>query len=176
MRVTGTEANMDARDILSPGPVAAFFDFDETLLHGMLSFLLFAAALHVNLVDLSQQKYIISTLATLGVVGSTFIIGLASWWVLGWLGIDLPFIYCLLSGALISPTDPIAALAILGKVGLPPRLEAIVNGESLFNDGVGVVIFTIFLALALGTAPPAVAQEQADELSRARQLFAGAQQ
>ncbi|MGD8335272.1 MAG: cation:proton antiporter, partial [Desulfobacterales bacterium] len=123
----------DARILLNS------IDFDETLLHGMLSFLLFAAALHVNLVDLSQQKYIISTLATLGVVGSTFIIGLASWWVLGWLGIDLPFIYCLLFGALISPTDPIAVMGILKKAGVPASLETKITGESLFNDGVAVV-------------------------------------
>ncbi|MGD2098007.1 MAG: sodium:proton antiporter [Desulfobacterales bacterium] len=126
-------------------------DFDETLLHGMLSFLLFAGALHVNLVDLSRQKYIISTLATLGVIGSTFIIGLASWWVLGWLGIDLQFIYCLLFGALISPTDPIAVMGILKKAGVPASLETKITGESLFNDGVAVVVFLVILQIATGT-------------------------
>ncbi len=125
-------------------------DFDETLLHGMLSFLLFAGALHVNLVDLSKQKYIISTLATLGVIGSTFIIGLASWWVLGWLGIRLPFIYCLLFGALISPTDPIAVMGILKKAGVPASLETKITGESLFNDGVAVVVFLVILEIAAG--------------------------
>ncbi|MGD1987149.1 MAG: sodium:proton antiporter [Desulfobacterales bacterium] len=141
----------DARILLNS------IDFDETLLHGMLSFLLFAAALHVNLVDLSQQKYIISTLATLGVVGSTFIIGLASWWVLGWLGIDLPFIYCLLFGALISPTDPIAVMGILKKAGVPASLETKITGESLFNDGVAVVIFLVILQIATGTQAVTVA-------------------
>lgn len=132
-------------------------DFDETLLHGMLSFLLFAGALHVNLVDLSRQKYIISTLATLGVIGSTFIIGFASWWVLGWLGISLPFIYCLLFGALISPTDPIAVMGILKNAGVPASLETKITGESLFNDGVAVVVFLVILEIATGTQGVTVA-------------------
>ena len=132
-------------------------DFDETLLHGMLSFLLFAGALHVNLVDLLRQKYIISTLATLGVIGSTFIIGVASWWVLGWLGIELPFIYCLLFGALISPTDPIAVMGILKKAGVPASLEIKITGDSLFNDGVAVVVFLVILQIATGAQPVTVA-------------------
>ena len=115
-------------------------DFNETLLHGMLSFLLFAGALHVNLTDLARQKYIIGSLATVGVVGSTFIMGYTSWWVLGGLGIELPFIYCLLFGALISPTDPIAVMGILKKAGVPESLETKITGESLFNDGVAVVV------------------------------------
>ena len=126
-------------------------DFDETLLHGMLSFLLFAGALHVNLADLARQKYIIGTLATLGVIGSTFIIGYTSMWVLGWLGIELPFIYCLLFGALISPTDPIAVMGILKKAGVPESLETKITGESLFNDGVAVVVFLVILEIATGT-------------------------
>src|SRR5210317_1566548 len=126
-------------------------DFDETLLHGMLSFLLFAGALHVNLADLARQKYIIGTLATLGVIGSTFIVGFTSLWVLGWLGIELPFIYCLLFGALISPTDPIAVRGILKKAGVPESLETKITGESLFNDGVAVVVFLVILEIATGT-------------------------
>jgi CPA1 family monovalent cation:H+ antiporter len=126
-------------------------DFDETLLHGMLSFLLFAGALHVNLADLARQKYIIGTLATLGVIGSTFIIGFTSLWVLGWLGIELPFIYCLLFGALISPTDPIAVMGILKRAGVPESLETKITGESLFNDGVAVVVFLVILEIATGT-------------------------
>jgi len=126
-------------------------DFDETLLHGMLSFLLFAGALHVNLADLARQKYIIGTLATLGVIGSTFIIGFTSLWILGWLGIELPFTYCLLFGALISPTDPIAVMGILKRAGVPESLETKITGESLFNDGVAVVVFLVLLEIATGT-------------------------
>jgi CPA1 family monovalent cation:H+ antiporter len=126
-------------------------DFDETLLHGMLSFLLFAGALHVNLGDLAKQKWFIGTLATFGVIGSTFIIGFISWWLLTFIGFELPLIYCLLFGALISPTDPIAVLGILKKAGVPESLETKITGESLFNDGVAVVVFLVFLEIAKGT-------------------------
>jgi CPA1 family monovalent cation:H+ antiporter len=129
----------------------ANIDFDETLLHGMLSFLLFAGALHVNLADLAKQKWIIGLLATLGVLGSTFGMGFISRWVLGLLGIELPLIDCLIFGALISPTDPIAVLGILKKAGVPESLETKITGESLFNDGVAVVIFLVFLEIATGT-------------------------
>ena len=135
----------DARHLLEN------IDFDETLLHGMLSFLLFAGALHVNLGDLAKQKWLIGTLATFGVVGSTFIIGFISWWLLAAMGFELPLIYCLLFGALISPTDPIAVLGILKKAGVPDSLETKITGESLFNDGVAVVVFLVFLEIAKGT-------------------------
>ena len=125
-------------------------DFDETLLHGMLSFLLFAGALHINLANLARQKYIIGLLATVGVLGSTVIIAFISKWVLALLGIDLPMIYCLLFGALISPTDPIAVLGILKKIGVSESLETKICGESLFNDGVAVVVFLVFLKFATG--------------------------
>ena len=128
----------------------ASIDFDETLLHGMLSFLLFAGALHINLENLARQKYIIGLLATLGVLGSTVIIAFISRWVLALLGIDLPMIYCLLFGALISPTDPIAVLGILKKVGVSESLETKICGESLFNDGVAVVVFLVFMKIATG--------------------------
>jgi CPA1 family monovalent cation:H+ antiporter len=123
-------------------------DFDKTLLHGMLSFLLFAGALHVNINDLRQQYRIILGLATAGVILSTFIVGILSWEVLNLLGFNLSFFYCLLFGALISPTDPIAVLAILKKADTPKSLEIKIVGESLFNDGVGVVIFLILLEIA----------------------------
>ena len=116
-------------------------DFNETLLHGMLSFLLFAGALHVNINDLRQQFRIILGLATAGVVLSTLIVGTLSWVGLNLLGINIAFIYCLLFGALISPTDPIAVLGILKQADTPKSLEVKIVGESLFNDGVGVVIF-----------------------------------
>ncbi len=123
-------------------------DFDRTLLHGMLSFLLFAGALHVNINDLRQEYRIILGLATAGVILSTFIVGILSWKMLDLLGLNMPFIYCLLFGALISPTDPIAVLGILKQTGIPKSLEIKIVGESLFNDGVGVVIFMILLELA----------------------------
>ena len=128
----------------------AQIDFDETLLHGMLSFLLFAGALHVNLSDLAKQRWVIGVLATIGVVGATFVIGGCSYWLFGWLGLDVPLIYCLLFGALISPTDPIAVLGILKSVGAPKTLETKIVGESLFNDGGAVVVFLVLAEIATG--------------------------
>lgn len=128
----------------------AQIDFDETLLHGMLSFLLFAGALHVNLNDLARQRWVIGVLATVGVVGATFVIGGCAYWLFAWLGLDVPLIYCLLFGALISPTDPIAVLGILKSVGAPKSLETKIVGESLFNDGVAVVVFLVLAEIASG--------------------------
>ena len=125
-------------------------DFDETLLHGMLSFLLFAGALHVNLEDLSRQKRIIGILATGGVVGSTFLIGVLSWWTFNAFRLEVPFIYCLLFGALISPTDPIAVLGILKHSRVPKTLQTKITGEALFNDGVAVVVFIVLFDIASG--------------------------
>jgi len=121
--------------------------FDEALLQGMLSFLLFAGALHVNLNDLARQRSVVFLLATLGVGLSTLIVGSLMWWVLGLLGLSLPFLYCLLFGALISPTDPIAVLGILKTAGVPKSLEIKIAGESLLNDGTGVVLFLLLLGL-----------------------------
>ena len=126
-------------------------DFSEALFHGMLSFLLFAGALHVNLTDLMERKWSIGLLATCGVLISTFLIGSVAWWLLQWFNIHLPYIYCLLFGALISPTDPIAVLGILKTAGVPKSLEIQIAGESLFNDGVGVVVFLALLELATGS-------------------------
>ena len=125
-------------------------DFNETLMHGMLGFLLFAGALHVDLGRLYDHRWAIAAMATIGVLISTFIVASLTYAVVGLLDIELPFIYCLLFGALISPTDPVAVLGILKTIKVPPSLEAKIAGESLFNDGVGVVIFTILLAIALG--------------------------
>ena len=127
-------------------------DFNQTLMHGMLSYLLFAGALHVNLTDLANQKWLIASLATLGVLVSTTIIGILLWFILGLIGLDLPFIYCLVFGALISPTDPIAVLAILRTAHAPKSLETKITGESLFNDGVGVVVFMLISGIAFGGA------------------------
>ncbi len=126
--------------------------FDDVLLHGMLGFLLFAGALHVNLTDLARQKWVILALATVGIMISTLLVGLGAWWIFSLLGFKISFIYCLLLGSLISPTDPIAVLGILKKAGAPKTLETKITGESLFNDGVGVVIFLVILGLISGDA------------------------
>jgi len=125
-------------------------DFNKALMHGMLSFLLFAGALHVNLEDLARHKWIISILATFGVVMSTFIVGGSAWVVFLIIGIKLPFIYCLLFGSLIAPTDPIAVIGILKKAGVPKSLETKITGESLFNDGVAVVVFLVIMGIVTG--------------------------
>lgn len=125
-------------------------DFNKVLLHGMLGFLLFAGALHININDLKQEKWIIITLATVGVVASTFIVGGASYLILNMFNIEVPIIYCLIFGSLISPTDPIAVIGILKTAGAPKSLETKIAGESLFNDGVGVVVFIVLLGIALG--------------------------
>jgi CPA1 family monovalent cation:H+ antiporter len=129
-------------------------DFNQLVLHGILGALLFAGSLHINLEDLAKQKWIITLLASVGVALSTIIVAGLMYFVLGWLGIGMPFIYCLLFGSLISPTDPIAVLAILKNVGAPKELETKIAGESLFNDGVAVVIFIVLLDIAVGTHEP----------------------
>ena len=126
-------------------------DFDKTLLQGMLSFLLFAGALHININDLAEQKWSIGVLATLGTLLSFLLVGTLTWGVLGWFGVNLSYLYCLLFGALISPTDPIAVLGILKSAGVPKSLETKIAGESLFNDGVGIVLFLIILEMVGGT-------------------------
>jgi CPA1 family monovalent cation:H+ antiporter len=128
------------------------FDFRALVMDGMLGFLLFAGALHVNLDDLAAQKWVIALLATIGVVASTFIVGFLIYWTMAILGVDLPFIYCLLFGALISPTDPIAVLGIMKTTGVPKTLETKIAGESLFNDGIGVVVFVALLNIATAGA------------------------
>jgi CPA1 family monovalent cation:H+ antiporter len=114
----------------------------------MLSFLLFAGALHTNFDQLKIQRWPVLVFATLGVLVSTFLVGILTFYLLQLLGFDVAFIYCLLFGALISPTDPIAVLGILKKAGAPKKLEAKIVGESLFNDGVGVVVFLTIFAIA----------------------------
>jgi len=123
-------------------------DFDDTLMHGMLGFLLFAGALHLDLEDLAQQRGVIALLASMGLLISTFVVGGLVWGVLWLLGIPIPFVICLLFGALISPTDPIAVLAILKTMSVPRSLETKIAGESLFNDGVAVVVFLAILGVA----------------------------
>ena len=129
-------------------------DFYDTLMHGMLGFLLFAGALHVNFDDLLSRKWVISLLATAGVLVSTLLVGGFTWSCFRLLRLDLPLLHCLLFGALISPTDPIAVLGIMKKVGAPKALETTLTGESLFNDGMGVVVFLALLSLLQGGGEP----------------------
>ena len=131
-------------------------DFNQLVLHGILGALLFAGSLHISLKDLVKEKWTIILLASVGVVLSTVIVAGLMYFVLQWLGIGIPFIYCLLFGALISPTDPIAVLAILKDVGAPKALETKIAGESLFNDGIAVVIFIVILGIATGNHEPTV--------------------
>ncbi|ULC60153.1 sodium:proton antiporter [Flaviramulus sp. BrNp1-15] len=126
-------------------------DFKTVLLDVMLSFLLFAGALHTNFQQLKVQRWPVLVFATFGVLVSTFLVGITMFYLLKIIGLPVNFIYCLLFGSLISPTDPIAVLGILKKAGVPKKLEVKIVGESLFNDGVGVVVFlTIFQIASLG--------------------------
>ena len=125
-------------------------DFYSTVMEGMLAFLLFAGALHVNFEKMADQRWPIMLMATVGVVLSTFIVGTGFWYLTGLFGVEIPFAWALVFGALISPTDPVAVLSLLKSVNIPPALEAKIAGESLFNDGVGVVVFTIVVAIAIG--------------------------
>lgn len=130
-------------------------DFPATVLEGMLSFLLFAGALFVDFEALAKRRYIVAALATLGVLLSTLLIAVSAWIVFRALGLELPMTWCLVFGALISPTDPIAVLGILKSAGVPKSLETKIVGESLFNDGVAVVVFLVVLQLAVaGEAAP----------------------
>jgi CPA1 family monovalent cation:H+ antiporter len=136
------EVGTQARQVLDQ------IDFDAALLNSMLGFMLFAGALHVDMGRLWSQKGPVAMLATVGVVISTVLVAAMTWCVFRLLGQDMPVIYCLLFGALISPTDPIAVLAILKTLGAPKNLETKIAGESLFNDGVGVVVFLALMGVA----------------------------
>ncbi len=126
-------------------------DFDTTLMQGMLSYLLFAGALHVNLNDLRDQKGLVAILASLGVVLSTFLVGGAFYFLFPLFGYQVPFIWCLVFGSIVSPTDPVAVLGILKSAKAPKSLETKITGESLFNDGVGVVVYLALLGLAVSS-------------------------
>ena len=127
-------------------------DFSEALLDGMLAFLLFAGALQIDLSLLRDRAWIVAAMATLGVVISTVLVGVMFWGAGQLLSLPIPFAWALVFGALISPTDPVAVLAVLKQARVAKTLEMDMAGESLFNDGVGVVLFTILLAAALSGA------------------------
>jgi len=128
-------------------------DFQATLMDGMLSFLLFAGALHVDWSDMRRGRWPILVLSTIGVLISTAIVGAGFYALTHAFGLDLPLVWCLVFGALISPTDPVAVMAVLKRATVDPTLQATVAGESLFNDGVGVVVFSIILATAISGQP-----------------------
>ncbi|MDY6945010.1 MAG: sodium:proton antiporter [Pseudomonadota bacterium] len=125
-------------------------DFTALIFHGLLGPLLFAGSLHVNFSALAREKWTIVLLASLGVVISTVVVGVLFHYGLAAMGIDLSMLWCLVFGALISPTDPLAVLGILRQAGVPDTLQTKITGESLFNDGIGVLIFVTLLGLATG--------------------------
>ncbi len=142
-------------------------DFHETLMEGMLSFLLFAGALHVDWIEMRKGRWPILILSTIGVLLSTTIVGFGFMLLTNAMGVSVPLIWCVVFGALISPTDPVAVMAVLKRAAVPPTLQATVAGESLFNDGVGVVLFAILLSIALGTEPFSLAHATTDFLQEA---------
>ncbi len=125
-------------------------DFDHLFMNGMLSFLLFAGASSVNIDDLREYKWTISYLATLGMIIATFLTGAVVWWVFAAIGVDLPFIYALIFGAIISPIDAVIVLKLFRRIQPGKTLESIISGESLFNDAVAVVLFVLFAEIASG--------------------------
>ena len=139
-------------------------DFQHTVLEGMLAFLLFAGAMHVNISALRDRAWVVGCMATLGVLISTLIVGFGFWFLAGLAGLGLPLAWAFVFGALISPTDPVAVLSTLKAVRVPQSLELDMTGESLFNDGVGIVAFTIAMAFAAGTGEEAAGLGEVLEL------------
>lgn len=139
-------------------------DFEETVLNWLLGFLLFAGALHVDFAAMKSRLWPIAVMATVGVLISTALIGAGFWGLARLFHIEMPFAWALVFGALISPTDPVAVLSTLKKISVPQPLEALMTGESLFNDGVGVVLFTALLASASHSAIETFDVLQAGEL------------
>jgi CPA1 family monovalent cation:H+ antiporter len=129
----------------------ARLDFPDLVFHGLLGLLLFAGSLHVDVAGLARARWLVIVLATVGVVISTVLVGIAFFYVARFLGTPLTLLESLIFGALISPTDPLAALGLLSKAGVPPSLLTKITGEALFNDGTGVVIFVVLLGFAGGT-------------------------
>ncbi len=132
-------------------------DFSDVLMEGMLSVLLFAGATHIDISRLRKRRWQVYSLAFAGTMISAGIVGLGLWLVLPGIGLALPLLYCLLFGALISPTDPIAVLAIMKSAGAPPELETVIAGESLFNDGMAIVLFSLLLGMLADHAVPSAA-------------------
>jgi CPA1 family monovalent cation:H+ antiporter len=131
----------------------ASIDFSNLLMQGMLSLLLFAGALHIDVAKLKSYWWQVGVLAIIGTVVSALLVACALWYFLPPLGLGLPWVYCLIFGALISPTDPIAVIGILKSAGAPKSLEVVISSESLFNDGVGVVMFMLVFGMLAGGTP-----------------------
>lgn len=131
-------------------------NFENFLLKGILGFLLFAGGLGIKLPNLKDQKWEIAVLALGATLFSTFFIGFGLYAFCQFIGIHFDLVYCLLFGALISPTDPIAVLAIVKKLNAPKRISTQIEGESLFNDGFGLVIFVTIFTIAFGTEAPTI--------------------
>ncbi|MCK5931912.1 MAG: sodium:proton antiporter [Fulvimarina manganoxydans] len=144
-------------------------DFRATVLDGMLAFLLFAGAMQVDLTRLKSRALAVGSMATIGVLISTAIAGIGFWLIAGWTGLSVSLAWALVFGALISPTDPVAVLSTLKTVDVPDTLETDMSGESLFNDGVGVVVFTALLAIAAGSSGHG--GEGGGSLSQVAELF-----
>jgi CPA1 family monovalent cation:H+ antiporter len=142
--------SMFPRIFLRISTLIASVDLTEILMGAMLNFLLFAGAIHIHLEDLREQRLPVIVFSTVSVAISTFVIGFLMFYLLPFTGIQIPLIQCLVFGALISPTDPIAVLGILKQAGVPKSLETKIAGESLFNDGMAVVVFILMLAMARG--------------------------
>ena len=146
--VAGLDAALDLGWAASAREALRTIDFHDSLMIGMLHLLLFAGALHTDLDALLRHKWHILLMATVGVMISTAFIGLATWSLTGAFGLDVPLTWCLVFGALISPTDPVAVLSIIRTLDVPKALQTKIAGESLFNDGVGVVVFLALVGIA----------------------------